>query len=205
MTKDKCLETEECSVEDSIEEDVEFELEENNKFGLNIFGEIEETSCADIVESLYSIYSVIKENEPMETPLVEIILSTNGGSLYDAFGIVDCIELLKTVATVKIIAVGKVMSAGLLILSAGSERETMKNCRFMIHPLVMISEALVADYDIIKNEADETRFLEKTYIDILEENTSLNEAKLKRLLKKRKNVYFNATEAKKWGLVDTIL
>ena len=62
---------------------------------------------------------------------ITIILNTVGGSEYDMWAIYDTIKGLKV--PIKIIAQGACMSAGSVILQAGTQRLIGQNCVFMMH------------------------------------------------------------------------
>lgn len=63
---------------------------------------------------------------------IVIILNTGGGNVNTALGFYDLIKGARI--PVEILGTGRVMSAGLIILSAGSRRFATSNTRFMFHP-----------------------------------------------------------------------
>jgi ATP-dependent Clp protease protease subunit len=63
---------------------------------------------------------------------VTIYLNTTGGDRSAMFAIFDLIKAVRQKTTV--IGYGSVMSAGVLILQAGTERALTPNCRVMLHP-----------------------------------------------------------------------
>ena len=100
--------------------------------------------------------------------------------------------------------IGKVMSAGVLMLAAGTkgERRIGKYCRVMIHGVVAGQHGHIAD---VENEFEETKHTQKMYIKALAEETNMTERYLKNLVSKKTNVYIDAEEAVNLGIADIIV
>ena len=120
------------------------------------------------------------------------------------FSIYDTYRMVQQDCEIHTVGLGKVMSAGVVLLAAGTKgkRAIGKNCRVMIHP---VAAASMGDLNDIENETKEVRLLQKMYIQALVENSNLTEAKIKRMLRKKVNVYISAEEAVKYGIADEII
>ena len=67
-----------------------------------------------------------------------VYISTYGGSADDMFGLYDIMRQVKDTSEIHTVGVGKVMSAGVLLLAAGTngKRKIGKRCRVMIHSVI---------------------------------------------------------------------
>jgi ATP-dependent Clp protease protease subunit len=192
--------------------------EENRSFGL--YEDLSEEAGASMIYSLLHLHktgkqSVLKEEamdkeEPTDEDYeetykpIKFIISTHGGSAHEMFSIYDVMDLVKEDCDIETIGLGKVMSAGVLLLAAGTKgkRKIGKNCRVMIHP---VAGGAVGDLQDIENDTKEIKVLQKQYIECLARETNLSEKKLRSLIKKKVNCYFSAEEAIEMGIADQIL
>jgi len=130
---------------------------------------------------------------------INLIISTQGGSVYDALGLVDMIESCKT--PVHTYAYGKIMSAGIYIYVAGHKRFCGKFTTFMYHE----SQATFDDcHSILNSRSKEMDRLEKVMNGILMSKTKITEKKLKEWHNERE-AYIDSIEALKLGIVNEIL
>ena len=102
---------------------------------------------------------------------------------------------------VSTVGLGKVMSAGVLLLAAGTKgkRKIGKNCRVMIHA---VSAGNVGTIHNLANELDEIKNLQEAYIDAIVENSNFTKRTLKKLMDRKVNVYLSAEEAIEYGIAD---
>lgn len=181
---------------------------------LQLHGEVNEKMARELVFSLIA-YSRIKKITPMDnenppksfsetTEPVEFLISTPGGSASDMFAIYDTMNIVKKIMDVETVGVGKVMSAGVLLLAAGTKgkRKIGKNCRVMIHSVV--GGVMGSSHDI-RNEIQELNFTENQYIKNLAKETKMSVQKIKEFLGEKKNIYLSAKEAVKYGIADIIV
>jgi len=135
---------------------------------------------------------------------IDFYLCTYGGSADDMFALYDVLNIVKETTEVHTIGVGKVMSAGVLLLAAGTKgkRKIGRNCRVMIHNVAGGS------FGILPNMANELEAIEKiqeAYIDALVDNSKLTKKKLTKMLNEKVNIYLDAEEAVKLGIADIII
>jgi len=183
---------------------------------MSIIGDINEELSKDVLASLWYLNTSAKVEELVdpsdpeceETKEVikpfEIIISTNGGNADDMFAIYDAMRYIRQEVGVETFGLGKVMSAGTLLLAAGTKgkRRIGKYCRVMIHSVIGGSIGPMHQLD---NEMREVKAIQESYIKAICEETKLTEKKLRALLKKKINVYLTAEEAVEYGFADVIV
>jgi ATP-dependent Clp protease protease subunit len=186
-------------------------LEDSRLIGL--FGEVEERKIAQIIgimlelseTSEVEITSKVddKEETRIENLPIEFLISTPGGSADDMFSLYDIMRLVRKKCDIETFGLGKVMSAGVLLLASGTKgkRKIGKNCRVMIHS---VAGGNVGSFHNLENEMEEIRHIQKTYIKLLAEETNMTEAQLKKMINKKVNVYLSAEEAVELGIADEV-
>ena len=99
---------------------------------------------------------------------------------------------------------GKVMSAGVLILAAGTKgkRKIGKNCRVMMHSVIGGNHGSLHN---MLNEMEAIEQLQDMYINCLVEETKMSKSQIKKMLEKKVNVYLSAEEAVELGIADIII
>ena len=99
---------------------------------LSLHGEINEESASELIYSLMMLKRMGKKTElkdpedPESEEIttyepIELLISTHGGSASEMFGIYDTMRMVKKDCDVETFGIGKVMSAGVLLLSAGTK------------------------------------------------------------------------------------
>lgn len=176
---------------------------------LMLHSELSEEKAMEIVSTFIALTQLVKPKEDLlegEMPFdpIKFYISTYGGSADEMFGIYDMMRLVKKECIIETVGMGKVMSAGTLLLAAGTKgyRKIGKNCRVMLH---QVSSAAIGPLFNMNTEIDAIQKLQDQYIEVMVENTSLSKRKLKSLLNERVNVYLTAEEALEYGIVDEIL
>tara|TARA_R110002020_G_scaffold81803_4_gene202933 strand:- start:355 stop:1020 length:666 start_codon:yes stop_codon:yes gene_type:complete len=180
-----------------------------------VFGDISEDMSKDVISGLWYLRDNAKTQEPIdpddpETEFkevvqpIEIVISTNGGSADDMFAIYDAIRMTREEVEIETYGLGKVMSAGTLLLASGTKgkRKIGKHCRVMIHSVIGGSVGPMHQLD---NEMKEVKAIQESYIKAICEETNLTERKLRSLLKKKVNIYLTAEEAVEHGFADIII
>ena len=145
--------------------------------------------------------SIIEGEEPDPLEDITFYVSTYGGSADDMFSIYDVMNFAKSRCDVSTVGLGKVMSAGVLLLAAGTKgkRKIGKNCRVMIHA---VSSGNVGTIHNLVNELGEIQNLQEAYIDAIVENSNFTKRTLKKLMDRKVNVYLSAEEAIEYGIAD---
>lgn len=161
-------------------------------------GEIDETSAALTCAQLLSLEfdSSAKANRP-----VLLYVNSPGGAVYEAFGIIDIINLLYSRGCeVYTIGNGFCASAGALILCSGIKRYITPNCRVMIHQPLGGMRGQVTDMEI---QAKEALYLKKRLIEMLMQRTGQPYDIICSSVERDR--YMSAHEAIDFGIVDDFL
>ena len=180
-----------------------------------IYGEINEEKCSEVVYSMLLLeqsglsLTAVDPEDP-ESELVEnyepmdFYISTFGGSALDMFSVYDVMRQVRENTVIKTFGIGKVMSAGTLLLAAGTKgsRRIGKHCRVMIHGVVAGQSGHLLD---IENEFEESKMTQKLYVEALAEETNMTQRYIKNLIKKKTNVYLSAQEAVDLGIADIVI
>jgi ATP-dependent Clp endopeptidase proteolytic subunit ClpP len=184
---------------------------------VSLYGPIEEDRCAAIVGALYSLRESGRFEEPVDPEKpegemktifdpIEFLISTGGGLVVDMFSVYDAMRDISKECEIVTFGIGKVMSAGVLLLAAGSpgKRKVGKHCRLMLHP---ISAGNYGQLHELQINFKETNVLQNLYIKELcaLSGGKLSEKKLKSIFSKKSDTYFSAEQAVEWGIADVIV
>jgi len=179
--------------------------EEPDSYLFGLFAEVVEDKIAELVHALLVVTEEIKKKEKEEDKKpIDFYLSTYGGSADDMFALYDVMRLVRKDVTLRTIGLGKVMSAGVLLLAAGTkgERKIAKNCRIMIHSVVGGNHG---DLHNMLNEMEAIEQLQQMFVDCLVSETKMTKTRLKKMLDRKVNVYLTAEEAVELGIADIII
>jgi ATP-dependent Clp protease protease subunit len=179
--------------------------EEPDSYLFGLFAEVVEDKIAELVHALLVVTEEIKKKEKEEDKKpIDFYLSTYGGSADDMFALYDVMRLVRKDVTLRTIGLGKVMSAGVLLLAAGTkgERKIAKNCRIMIHSVVGGNQG---DLHNMLNEMEAIEQLQQMFVDCLVSETKMTKSRLKKILDRKVNVYLSAEEAVELGIADIII
>jgi len=143
------------------------------------------------VENLINITSIT--NKTKKVPIY-LHITTDGGLIYSALSIIDCIKLLSV--DVYTIVDGFVASAGTLIVLAGKKRFMCENAYMLIHEL---RGGIWGKMTEIEEEYINLKKIMKHLINIYVENTNLTKSELKEILKK--DLIWNINECITNGLI----
>lgn len=183
---------------------------------INLYGDITEHKGADVVAALLylenSSHIQVEDHPSAKSPgpvvvarSIAMLVSTHGGTASDMFSILDVMDMVKErTCDIETIGIGKVMSAGVPILAAGSagKRKVGRNCRIMLHNVMAGTGGTIFS---MENELEEIKWIQERYIETLANYTKLTPTKIKKLLKTQKDVYISAEEAIKMGIADEII
>jgi ATP-dependent Clp protease protease subunit len=225
-TKKKVEEVEEISEEESSSEEVEAPEQEEQAEeqqltlmdllgggpggaqspearSIMFVGEVNEDRAADLISALLVLSQTKDPGEERAEP-IKLYVSTYGGSADEMFGIYDVVNFCKKFCDIETIGLGKVMSAGTLMLASGTKgkRKIGRHCRVMIHA---VNGGQVGDIHNLQNELEQTVGLQDSYIQALSNETNMTKRQIQTLINRKVNVYLTAEEAIEKGLADEIL
>ncbi len=195
------------------EEDTEFSVPPDLRT-IGLFGAVEEQKVTDLISAIMILSepkkkktkdeegNEIEVQEPVKP--IEFMLNTPGGNADEMFALYDVMRLYRDKCPINTFGVGKVMSAGVLLLAAGikGQRRIGKHCRVMIHSVIGGS---AGSFHNLENEMEEIRYIQKTYLKALSEETGTSYNELRKMIDKKVNIYLSAEEAVKLGIADIIV
>ena len=167
-----------------------------------LYGDIDEENAADLVTSL--LRKRLHTAPEQEALAMHFYLSSWGGSAADMFSIYDTMNMLKQNREIYTYGLGKIMSAAVPILAAGTKGKRLigKNCRVMIHGVIAGHHGPLFN---LQNEMEEVKWTQEKYIDVLVRDTDMTRRYIKKLIDRKVNVYLDAKEAIELGIADEII
>ena len=172
---------------------------------VGLFSEIVDEKIAEIIHAMLFMNEMNKaEKDEKKKKDIEFYLSTYGGSADDMFALYDMMKHIQKETDISVIGMGKVMSAGVLILAGGThgKRKIGRNCRVMLHSVIAGNQGSI--HSLI-NEMEAIQDLQEMYIDRLVEETKLTKKQLKKMLEQKVNIYLSAEQAVEHGIADEII
>lgn len=172
---------------------------------VGLFSEVIDEKVAEIVHAMLYMNELNKAiKDPKNKRDIEFYLSTYGGNADDMFALYDMMKAIQQTTDISTIGMGKVMSAGVLILAGGTQgkRKIGRNCRVMLHSVVAGNQGSL--HNLI-NEMEAIQDLQEMYIDRLVEETKMTKKQLKKMLEQKVNIYLSAEQAVEYGIADKII
>jgi len=170
----------------------------SNSRTLFLYDEVGEHSIQPIIEG------IIELNAVSIVQPITLVISTFGGELYDMFALYDAMSA--SVAPIHTVGLGKIMSAGCLLLAAGKKgmRSMGRNARLMYHP------AHGGGYgDIFQQQNELTEFKkEQRALDsavAVECGRTLAEVEALYKTHQRMDVYMSSSQALDFGFADQLV
>jgi len=158
-------------------------------------GDVNEQSITMVVAQLLHLAS--QNHKP-----IHLVISTCGGSVDEMFMLYDTIKFLP--CPVHTIALGKVMSAGVLLLATGKKGKRMigRSARIMMHP---VSGGAIGNVFEVMSEAKEHQRLQDQMMAAMVRETSASRQQIEKIMKAGHDVYILPDEAIRLGIVDKII
>src|SRR5574337_1302570 len=149
-----------------------------------ISGTIKEDTAAVFLEQITAL-EFLDVSKP-----ITIFVDTYGGSVDAALSIYDAMSICS--CPIRTIGVGKIMSAGVLLLSAGDKgnRFITQNSRVMIHQVSGGAAGVVKDMEITVKEISRQQ---DVFVELLAKNTGKSKSQIMTDISRDK--YMSATEA----------
>ena len=177
--------------------EIQLEEEEPGVRIISLYGPVDEEMIEKTITSMMAL-------SYMGDDTIQMIISTGGGLATEMFALYDVMRNIREDIEIVTLGLGKVMSAGVLLLAAGTKgkRKIGKHTRVMIHGLKTDLGGYLND---IKNDYDELRAIEKVYIDALSKETNMTKTKLRELFAERRDIFISAEEAVEYGIADEVI
>ena len=157
------------------------------------------TPIEDTISSLTIAQLLFLESEDPDKDIY-LYINSPGGIITSGFGIYDTMQYIKPdVAT---ICMGQAASMGAFLLAGGAKgkRSALQNSRIMIHQPMGGAEGQAAD---IRIQADEILRMKSQLNKILAKNTGQTVKKIE--VDTDRDNFMTANEAKRYGIIDSIL
>ena len=176
---------------------------------LGLVGDLDEESAQELYMGLVQLNggkifpNPLEEGEEVPED-IHFLISTGGGAVYDMFGVIDMMSIVKRRRDIATLGTGKVFSAGVPLLASGTKgkRFVTRNARIMMHRCSTASMGTTAD---MKSSHDEMRLMEDQMVQVIAENSKLSVGEIHNMFSKNTDEYFSAQEAIEMGLADEII
>ena len=171
---------------------------------IGLFCDVTEEKVAEVIHGLLYLDHIYSHSKEEKRKPIDFYVSTYGGSADDMFSLYDVMRNVKKRNEIHTVGMGKVMSAGVLILAAGTQgkRKIGKNCRVMIHSVLGANHGSLPN---MLNEMEAIEQLQEMYITCLAAETKMSKKQIKKMLERKVNVYITAEEAVELGIADIII
>jgi len=155
-------------------------------------GEIDERKSQQFLRYLATL------SAQSQSEHITIYISTYGGDIYEMNAMHDAMRL--NPCPIHTIGIGKVMSAGVLLLAAGDRRSLTENTSVMMHQIDIDASGSVTYLSV---EVSHSKTLQDAMYRLYSRYTGQSVKQIEADLKSDK--YFTASEALEYGIVDELL
>jgi len=180
-----------ASPEDMLMQSIMVQQSDNVRIVV-LHGDVNEHTISHVIVQLLQLAN--QNHKP-----IHLVISTYGGSVDEMFSLYDTIKFLP--CPVHTIALGKVMSAGVLLLASGVKGKRLigRSARIMIHP---VSGGLYGNVFEALNEVKEHQRLQELMADALQRETKMTRDDVDKFMKAGHDCYITPEEAIRLGIVD---
>lgn len=141
-----------------------------------------------------------KEKRDFKREPISIYINSNGGDVYDMWGLIDIIEKSKT--PIHTYCTGYAMSAAFLIFLSGHKRFAFRHSTFMYHQLYYHEFGRYKDAVEYRAEIDNTN---KWFEEYVIERTKITQEYVDNVRDKKIDVYIHAEEALRLGIIESVM
>jgi ATP-dependent Clp protease protease subunit len=179
------------AVEEVYQDNIEVTCIEDQRT-IMLTGEIDEAKAQQFIAHLL----MLAKQNPLEP--ITIFISTYGGDVHEMNAIYAAMRFIK--CPIHTIGIGKVMSAGVLILASGDKRSLAENTVVMMH---QVNAELYGTVSDLSNEVRISKAMQDNMYKLYSKHTGMSVKQLEVDLKSDK--YLTAQEAVEYGVADEIL
>ncbi len=193
--------------EENKDEGAPFGIEDEEEPLLGLVGEITEAAAQQLALMLLSFNGggILRGTRPDEREEdIEFFISSPGGSLSEMFTVYDLMELVKERRDIATFGYGKIASAAVPLLAAGTKgkRHMAKHARIMLHHC---SSNVSGPRPNVQANYNELKAVEEMMVALLVGHTNLSAGEIYNIFSKNTDEYFSAQEALEMGIVDKII
>lgn len=178
---------------DWVESYFEYGVDKANR-RIFLMGDVDQIVIGNVIKGIYYMNS-----EDSEKP-IELFINTDGGSEYDMFALYDVLQTIT--CPIETFALGRVMSAGPLLVAAGTQgsRWAGENTHFMVHQAW--GDYWGSKQKEVSNTVKHHESMAHRWCKLMEKHTKLKASQWKKLREDGVDSYFDADKALEYGLVD---
>jgi len=162
---------------------------------VHLTGDVTEHHIASVIAQLLHLGSVSRNP-------IHLVVSTYGGSVDEMFSLYDTIKFLP--CPVHTVGLGKVMSAGVLLLASGVKGHRLigASSRIMIHS---VSGGAMGNVFEVINQTNEHKRLHEQMVSAILHETKMDRKTLDKIMSPGLDYFVTPAEAIKLGIVDRII
>jgi ATP-dependent Clp protease protease subunit len=161
-----------------------------------LHGDVTEHSISSVIAQLLQLANVNRNP-------IYLVVSTYGGSIDEMFSLYDTIKFLP--CPVHTVALGKVMSAGVLLLASGVKGKRLMGAssRIMMHSAL---GGVYGNVFEVENQTKELRRLHDLMVSMMLKETKMTQKQIEEVIMNPKVDYFiGPKEAIELGIVDKVI
>jgi ATP-dependent Clp protease protease subunit len=166
--------------------------------------EIDIASAGTITNALINLINKDDEQDNKEKNFerkpIKFYINSNGGSVYDSWGIIDTILTSKT--PIYTYCTGQAMSSGLLLFLAGHKRFTNKHSTFVCHA---VSDRINGNIKSMDEALIEDKRVQQQLEEYIIERTKITQKKLNEIKEKKIDWFISAEEAIELEIANEII
>lgn len=160
-----------------------------------LHGDVTEHSISNVIAQLLHLANVSREP-------IYLVVSTYGGSIDEMFSLYDTIKFLP--CPVHTVGLGKVMSAGVLLLASGTKGKRMMGARARIMMHSVLGGAYGNVFEV-ENQTREHRRLHDLMVSTIISETKMTRKQVERIMDPKLDFFLTPEEAVELGIVDKII
>lgn len=160
---------------------------------IHIFSDIDQNTSGQTLQQIVGLAA--HSDDP-----ITIQLNTNGGQIHHAFAITQVMAACHV--PVHTLALGRVYSAGLIILVTGKKRMALPGTMFMAHDFSV--ETPPTPYGYVVNARKYEDWIFRRMLDHFSHHTKASKKTIQDLLLS-KDYYFDEDEALRMGMIDEVI
>jgi ATP-dependent Clp protease protease subunit len=173
---------------------------------IGLVGDITEGATQQVALMLLQFNggAILRPPPEEKEPDIEFFISSGGGSMSEMFAIYDLMHLVKAHRDIATFGYGKVASAAVPILAAGTKgkRHIAPHARIMLHHC---SSNIGGSHPSVRANYNELKKVEDMMVQVLAENSHMSAGEIYNIFSKNTDEYFSAQDALEMGIVDKII
>lgn len=172
-------------------------IEDFGTFLLN--GEINDDSCGDAIRFILESNYRKQTDNHWQADKLSLLINSEGGDVSSGFSLISIMQGSNT--PIRTVGLGVIASMGLMIFIAGQERILTPSTLIMSHQYTSWNDG--KEHELLAS-VKKNKLISNMVMRHYKRYTKLSEKDIKKYLLPPSDVYLTASEAKKYGICDTI-